>query len=90
MVAETPQAHVQVAQFISEYKPDILVYDVPMPYGSNWDLLDRNVGVTRMILALSKRAPWVSTDRIALDTDKWPGRTVCTTTQTSDRSSDKI
>ena len=40
MVAEMPQAHVEVEQFINEQKPDVVVYDVPMPYSSSWDLLD--------------------------------------------------
>jgi CheY-like chemotaxis protein len=40
MVAEMPQAHVEVEQFINQHKPDVVVYDVPMPYGSSWDLLD--------------------------------------------------
>jgi hypothetical protein len=29
-----------VEQFINEHKPDVVVYDVPLPYGSSWDLLD--------------------------------------------------
>jgi CheY-like chemotaxis protein len=40
MVAEMPHAHVEVEQFIDEHKPDVVVYDVPMPFGSSWDLLD--------------------------------------------------
>jgi CheY-like chemotaxis protein len=40
MVAELAHAHVEVEQFISEHKPDVIVYDVSMPYGSSWDLLD--------------------------------------------------
>jgi CheY-like chemotaxis protein len=40
MVADMPLAHVEVEQFINEYRPDVVVYDVPMPYGSSWDLLD--------------------------------------------------
>ena len=27
-------------QFLSNEKPDVVVYDVAMPYASNWDLLD--------------------------------------------------
>ena len=30
-----PQAHVEVEQFIAKHKPDVVVYDVPMPYGSS-------------------------------------------------------
>ena len=33
MVAEMPQAHVEVEQFINQHKPNVVVYDVPMPYG---------------------------------------------------------
>lgn len=40
MVPETPQAHVEVEQFINEQKPDVVVYDVPMPHGSSWGVLD--------------------------------------------------
>ena len=40
MVTDMPQAHVEVEQFINEHKPDVVVYDVPMPYGSSWDLID--------------------------------------------------
>ena len=40
VVAEMPQAHVEVERFISAHNYDVVVYDVPMPYASSWDLLD--------------------------------------------------
>ena len=40
VVAEMPLAHLQVEQFLTSEKPDVVVYDVAMPYASNWDLLD--------------------------------------------------
>lgn len=40
VVADMPLAHVQVEKFLSSEKPDVVVYDVAMPYASNWDLLD--------------------------------------------------
>ena len=41
MVAEMSQAHVEVQQFLNEHKPDVVVYDLPMPYaGVELDLLD--------------------------------------------------
>jgi CheY-like chemotaxis protein len=40
IVAEMPQAHVEVERFISAHNYDVVVYDVPMPYASSWDLLD--------------------------------------------------
>jgi CheY-like chemotaxis protein len=35
-----PMAHSQVEKFLTEQHPDVVVYDVAMPYASNWDLLD--------------------------------------------------
>lgn len=58
MVAELAHAHVEVEQFISEHKPDVVVYDVPMPYGSSWDLLD----VIRSMPSL-RSLPFVITTR---------------------------
>jgi CheY-like chemotaxis protein len=39
VVADMPEAHTQIAQFISSQKPNVVVYDVAMPYVSSWDLL---------------------------------------------------
>jgi hypothetical protein len=36
VVANRPQAHLEVEQFINEHKPDVVVSNVPMPYGSSW------------------------------------------------------
>jgi CheY-like chemotaxis protein len=56
MVAEMPHAHVEVE--LNEHKPDVVVYDVPMPYGSSWDLLD----VIRSMPSL-RSIPFVITTR---------------------------
>ena len=69
MVAETPQAHVKVAQFINEHKPDV-VFDVPMPYGSSWDLLD----VIRSMPSL-RSLPFVITTRNKRKLEQVVGRT---------------
>ncbi len=39
IVAEMPRSYVQIETFISSVNPDVLVYDVAMPYLSSWDLL---------------------------------------------------
>jgi len=39
-VADMPAAHEQIEKFILKHRPDVVVYDVAMPYGSSWDLLD--------------------------------------------------
>jgi CheY-like chemotaxis protein len=39
VVADMPEAHIQVEQFISSIKPDVVIYDVALPYFSSWDLL---------------------------------------------------
>jgi CheY-like chemotaxis protein len=70
MVAEMPQAHVEVEQFISEHGPDVVVYDVPMPYGSSWDLLD----VIRSMPSL-RSLPFVITTRNKRKLEQVVGRT---------------
>ena len=35
-----PQAHEEVGRFIQEHRPDVMIYDVGMPYASSWDLLE--------------------------------------------------
>ena len=40
VVADFPRAHEDVPQFIHKHGPDVVVYDVAMPYASSWDLLD--------------------------------------------------
>ncbi len=39
IVAEMPRSYVQIETFISSVNPDVVVYDVAMPYLSSWDLL---------------------------------------------------
>lgn len=34
-----PEAYVQVEDFISSVNPDVVIYDVAIPYLSSWDLL---------------------------------------------------
>jgi CheY-like chemotaxis protein len=70
MVAEMPHAHVDVEQFIGEHKPDVVVYDVPMPYGSSWDLLD----VIRSMPSL-RSIPFVITTRNKRKLEQVVGRT---------------
>ena len=70
MVAELAHAHVEVEQFIIEHKPDVVVYDVPMPYGSSWDLLD----VIRSMPSLQS-LPFVITTRNKRKLEEVVGRT---------------
>ncbi|HEY9462988.1 MAG TPA: response regulator [Vicinamibacterales bacterium] len=70
MVAEMPHAHVDVEQFIGEHRPDVVVYDVPMPYGSSWDLLD----VIRSMPSL-RSIPFVITTRNKRKLEQVVGRT---------------
>ena len=39
VVADMREAHIQVEQFISSVNPDVVIYDVALPYFSSWDLL---------------------------------------------------
>ena len=40
LLADMPQAHVEIGRFILKHRPDVVIYDVGMPYASSWDLLD--------------------------------------------------
>jgi CheY-like chemotaxis protein len=40
LLADMPQAHEEVARFILQHRPDVVIYDVGMPYASSWDLLE--------------------------------------------------
>jgi len=40
LVADMPQAQEEVGRFILKHRPDVVVYDVAMPYASSWDLLE--------------------------------------------------
>ena len=40
LLADMPQAHEEVARFILQHRPDVVIYDVGMPYPSSWDLLE--------------------------------------------------
>ena len=35
-----PQAQDDVGRFIEKHRPDVVIYDVGMPYSSSWDLLE--------------------------------------------------
>lgn len=35
-----PQAQDDVGRFIQKHRPNVVVYDVGMPYSSSWDLLE--------------------------------------------------
>ena len=40
LLADMPQAHEEVGRFIQEHRPDVVIYDVGMPYASSWDLME--------------------------------------------------
>jgi len=40
LLADMPQAHDEVWPFIQKHRPDVVIYDVGMPYSSSWDLLE--------------------------------------------------
>ena len=40
LLADMPQAHEEVGRFILKHRPDVVIYDVAMPYASSWDLLE--------------------------------------------------
>jgi CheY-like chemotaxis protein len=40
LLADMPQAHDEVGLLIQKHRPDVVVYDVGMPYSSSWDLLE--------------------------------------------------
>lgn len=40
LLAEMPQAQDDVGRFIQKHRPNVVVYDVGMPYSSSWDLLE--------------------------------------------------
>jgi CheY-like chemotaxis protein len=40
LLADMPTAHEQVGRFIGKHRPDVVIYDVGMPYVSSWDLLE--------------------------------------------------
>ena len=40
LLADMPQAHDEVGPFIQKHRPDVVIYDVGMPYSSSWDLLE--------------------------------------------------
>jgi CheY-like chemotaxis protein len=70
IVAEMPLAHVVIERFINEHKPGVVVYDVPMPYASSWDLLE----VIRGMASLRSK-PFVITTRNMRKLQQAVGRT---------------
>ena len=40
LLADMPNAHEEVGRFILKHRPDVVIYDVGMPYESSWDLLE--------------------------------------------------
>ena len=40
LLADMPEAHEEVGRFILKHRPDVVIYDVGMPYASSWDLLE--------------------------------------------------
>jgi len=56
LLADMRQAQEEVGRFIQRHRPDVVMYDVGMPYSSSWDLLE----VIRMPPALQSQ-PFVIT-----------------------------
>jgi CheY-like chemotaxis protein len=40
LLADMRDAHEEVGGFIKEHRPDVVIYDIGMPYPSSWDLLE--------------------------------------------------
>ena len=40
LLADMPNAHEDVPRLIAKHKPDVVVYDIGMPYESSWDLME--------------------------------------------------
>jgi CheY-like chemotaxis protein len=57
LLSDIAQAQVEVGEFVSVHRPDVVVYDVGMPYASSWDLLD----VIRMPASLRSQAFVITT-----------------------------
>ena len=57
LLADMPQAHEEVGRFILKHRPDVVIYDVGMPYTSSWDLLE----VIRASSALQSQAFVITT-----------------------------
>jgi CheY-like chemotaxis protein len=39
-VSQMRIAHVDVEEFVAKNRPDVIVFDIAMPYESNWDFLE--------------------------------------------------
>ena len=57
LLADMPQAQDDVGAFIQKHRPDVVIYDVGMPYSSSWDLLE----VIRTAPALHSQACVITT-----------------------------
>ena len=40
LLSEMTHAHEEVGRFIEKHRPDVVIYEVGMPYPSSWDLLE--------------------------------------------------
>ena len=40
LLSDMPNAHADVPRFIAKHKPDVVIYDIGMPYESSWDLME--------------------------------------------------
>ena len=69
IVAKKLQACLDVERFVSEHKPAVVVYDVPMRYASRWDLLE----IIRAMPSLRSQ-PFVVTTRNKRQLDQVVGR----------------
>ena len=39
-IADMPQVHEDVGRLIQKHRPDVVIYEVGLPYASSWDLLE--------------------------------------------------
>jgi CheY-like chemotaxis protein len=69
IVADMPQAHTEVEKFLNDKNPDVVIYDVAIPYASSWDLLD----VIRKLPSV-KSLPFVVTTPNKKELDEAVGR----------------
>jgi DNA-binding response OmpR family regulator len=70
VLADMRHAHEEVGAFIKAHRPDVVIYDVGMPYRSSWDLL----AVIRSASALQSQ-PFVVTTPNKRKLEQAVGRT---------------
>jgi CheY-like chemotaxis protein len=70
LLSDMPRAHEEVGHFVSAHRPDVVIYDIGMPYASSWDLLE----AIRMSPALQSQ-PFVITTPNKAKLEQAVGRT---------------